>query len=133
MNTAYIVQDSKRNLDVSQKDIISSDKFPGGERIQCQRLYKDYLYLFEKVNAAGYDSSIASIACRKKLAHFCDDDVIVAIGAPFLIGAAIAWAAAHNQGKVKVLEWDRYVDAYRMRVLNMFDKKGNIDDKESPF
>ena len=130
MSTAYIVQDSKRNLDVSQKEISTGD----GSRpfIPCSEVYDEFTYLFEKVNAGGYDSSIASIACRRKLIHFCDDDAIVAIGAPFLIGAAIAWAAAHNQGRVKVLEWDRYVDAYRIRVLNMFDKKGEVKD-DSPF
>lgn len=43
---------------------------------------------------------------RKNLEHFTDDDFILAIGNPMLIGWAVALAADANNGKVSMLQWN---------------------------
>lgn len=123
MSTAYIVQDSRRDLDIPNHDLLLD-----GSKKTLREVYNDFVHLFERVNAAGYDEGTVSAACRRKLSSFGDENAIVAIGAPFLIGASIAWAAAMNNGRVTVLEWDRHIDAYRSRTLNMFEQKGDLDD-----
>ncbi len=47
----------------------------------------------------------------RKLADFSDDDHILCIGNPALIGFAMAFATDANQGRVQVLQWmhDRYL------------------------
>lgn len=42
---------------------------------------------------------------REKLADFSDDDYLLLIGNPALIGFATAIASAANNGRVKLLQW----------------------------
>lgn len=44
---------------------------------------------------------------KNKLRNFSDEDYILPIGNPVLIGIVTAMAAKSNVGKVKVLNWDR--------------------------
>lgn len=44
---------------------------------------------------------------KRKLAGFCDDDYLLAVGDPKAIGIATAIAAHMNRGIVKILSWDR--------------------------
>lgn len=48
---------------------------------------------------------------NQQLRHITPDDYIVAIGDPVLFAAAAGCAMGHN-GKVKVLHWDRKMNAY---------------------
>ena len=49
---------------------------------------------------------------KKKLKDFCDDDYLLLIGDPVLIGIATAVAADINRGRVKFLKWDRETAQY---------------------
>lgn len=49
---------------------------------------------------------------RNKLASFTDDDFIVPIGDPAAIGMATAIAAQANNGRFKLLKWDREHERY---------------------
>lgn len=52
-------------------------------------------------------SSVHVVAeLNRKLAKFSDEDYLLLIGNPALIGFAVAIAAQWNQGRVKVLQWD---------------------------
>lgn len=44
------------------------------------------------------------------LAEYTEDDYIIAIGDPILIGAAMAIACRNAGGKVKVLKWSRHLE-----------------------
>lgn len=44
---------------------------------------------------------------ERKLSKFTDDDYLVLAGDPVCIGIACALAALNNNGKYKVLKWDR--------------------------
>src|SRR5574343_1813958 len=49
---------------------------------------------------------------RTKLAHFTDEDYILLIGDPAAIGVVCACAAEWNQGRFKMLKWDRQTGKY---------------------
>lgn len=49
---------------------------------------------------------------KKKLQKFSDDDYILLIGDPVLIGVATAVASDINVGKVRFLKWDRETAQY---------------------
>ena len=44
---------------------------------------------------------------KKELSTFCDDDYLLLIGDPAIIGLCCAIASDINNGKFKVLKWDR--------------------------
>ncbi len=43
---------------------------------------------------------------HEKLEDFTDDDFLLLIGNPCLIGFVVAIASSYNQGRVSVLQWD---------------------------
>lgn len=49
---------------------------------------------------------------RQKLANFTDEDFIVPIGDPAAIAMAASIAAQVNDGKYKLLKWDRASESY---------------------
>ena len=49
---------------------------------------------------------------RTKLKDFCDEDFILPIGDPAAICAASMIAASMNNGRVRVLRWDKFVQRY---------------------
>jgi hypothetical protein len=49
------------------------------------------------------DSVLADL--HHKLAEFGDDDYLLLMGNPCLIGMAVAVAAGYNEGNVKMLQW----------------------------
>ncbi len=53
------------------------------------------------------------------LAGFTDDDYLLPIGNPVLIGWAMALAAAHNGGKVAVLVWSSRDQRYTPAVSRL--------------
>ena len=49
---------------------------------------------------------------RRKLRGFTDDDWLLAMGDPAIIGVSFAIAAEVNQGRVNLLKWDRMEKSY---------------------
>lgn len=60
----------------------------------------------------SFSSGPAVFILRKKLQKFCDDDYLLLIGDPILIGLASIVAAGFNNGKVRFLKWDRQEKKY---------------------
>lgn len=58
------------------------------------------------------DSGSAVQLIQQKLATFCEDDYLLAIGDPAAIGIACAAAAQANAGRFKILKWDRQEREY---------------------
>lgn len=59
---------------------------------------------------------------REQLKHFTDADFLVPIGDPAAIGIACALAAQYNNGRFKMLKWDRVDRRYyevRINLSNM--------------
>ena len=57
-------------------------------------------------------TSPAMSEMRHALRNYCDDDFILALGAPAFLVAAGAIAAGHNNGRVHVLHWDKSMQKY---------------------
>jgi len=55
------------------------------------------------------DVTDAIMKLESALADYCEDDYIIAIGDPVLIGAAMAIGARNAGGKVKLLKWNRHL------------------------
>jgi hypothetical protein len=58
---------------------------------------------------------------REKLETFGDDDFIIATGDPAVISAAVIVAAARNNGRVKLLRWDRNVAMYMALQIDLHE------------
>lgn len=56
---------------------------------------------------------------RFELKNFCDDDAILPMGHPALIGLTVAVAASFNNGRVRQLSWDRKLEEYIEIVANI--------------
>jgi hypothetical protein len=68
----------------------------------------------------------ATPAVRKlarSLSKFTDDDYLVLVGDPVLIGLATALAAGANRGRVKVLKWDRRSFTYHCVQIDLYPKE----------
>jgi hypothetical protein len=74
-------------------------------------VYGDLEILFH-----GNDIGIALqpnvIALQHALRNFSDDDFILPVGSPVLIGLASIIAAKANRGRITFLSWDRRTRAY---------------------
>lgn len=76
----------------------------------------DYGTLFDLLSptAAPFNSPPIITELTKKLRDFSDDDCLLAIGNPVLIGWATSIAAGFNGGRVRSLQWSgrdqRYIE-----------------------
>lgn len=62
-------------------------------------------------------------ALREKLSDFCDDDYLVPIGDPSIMVAATAIASHFNNGRVRLLKWDRARHMYWPVQLDISGKE----------
>ena len=65
---------------------------------------------------------------RRHLSHFNDDDYLMAVGAPTLIGWATALAADSNLGRVNMLVWDRECREYIGVVAQLWGRRPRSTD-----
>lgn len=69
---------------------------------------------------------------KRKLADFTDDDYILATGDPAVIGAATVVAAWFNNGRVKMLRWDRSMSMYMELQIDLLERsESNADRKKA--
>tara|TARA_Y100001938_G_C7848339_1_gene309545 strand:- start:114 stop:428 length:315 start_codon:yes stop_codon:yes gene_type:complete len=59
---------------------------------------------------------------KKKLAGFNDDDFLLAMGDPAIIGISFAIAAHFNEGRVAMLKWDKLERMYYEVLVNIFEQ-----------
>lgn len=92
--TVYVIQE------MPYKDILSAEEY--GELVSIiepgYQLYISPEPIVEKVRSA--------------LKNFNDDDYLLLIGDPSIIGVACAVASDINMGRFKVLKWDRRREKY---------------------
>ena len=63
---------------------------------------------------------------RRKLRNFSDDDWLLAMGDPAIIGIAFAIAASINHGRVNLLKWDKIERSYYPVKVNL--RGGGIEN-----
>lgn len=61
---------------------------------------------------------------RNRLSKFCDDDYLVLIGDPVALALAFCVAAEANQGRVKVLKWDKQDVRYYPITIELYPQRG---------
>jgi hypothetical protein len=59
---------------------------------------------------------------ERKLSKFNDNDFLMLAGDPVCIGVACALAAVSNNGRFKVLKWDRLEQRYFPINVNLYQK-----------
>ena len=94
MSTVYVVQENPK------VDIVSANKFGELKALADKR---------EQVHLMP-ESIISNL--KKQLKYFNDEDYLLLLGDPALIGAAMTVASNYNNGNVKVLKWDRMEKMY---------------------
>lgn len=59
-----------------------------------------------------FNATLVSKELLDKLSRYCDDDFLLLVGNPILIGLATAAAAQINDGRVKFLQWSGSQKSY---------------------
>jgi len=62
---------------------------------------------------------------KRRLQHFNDDDWLLPMGDPAIIGVAFAVAADINNGRINLLKWDKFERIYYPVKIQV---RGGIDD-----
>ena len=65
--------------------------------------------------------------CYFYLKNYTDDDYLLMMGDPSIIGVACAIVAQNNVGRFNVLKWDRQEAKYYPIKFNLYEK-GELDD-----
>lgn len=95
--TVYVIQDTKW---VDPKDGQLKPKFdfsPAAEFGQLSFLLGS--------NASPFNLAPVLPELQERLKGFSDDDYLLLVGSPVLLGLAVAIAADYNDGNVKMLQW----------------------------
>lgn len=93
-NKVYVVQESPG------KNLVAAQSFGELETLLTQD------------RQIAFNSQPVVRALRTKLRQFSDHDYILCIGDPAAIGIAIAIACLFNEGRCKLLKWDRQSTSY---------------------
>ena len=91
--TVYVIQEMGRNIRSAEK-------------------FGDLKVLLPDNRQIVLSSGPISFKLRQELKTFSDDDYLLLIGDPAIIAVAAAVAANVNNGRFKVLKWDRDDKAY---------------------
>lgn len=97
MAKVYVIQNTHR-LDRGSSTLIPKYDLSSAER------FGELVYLLTP-NAKPHDQSVIA-ELKEKLREFTDDDHLLLVGNPALIGFACAVAADWNEGRLSVLQWD---------------------------
>lgn len=97
--TVYVVQKPQRR-DARTGEIV--DLFPGLEK--AAREFGEVRYLLSPT-AAPWRTESAVRELNEKLQNYGDDDHLLLVGNPVLIGLTVAIAADWNDGRVTCLQW----------------------------
>lgn len=105
----YVVQDQGRNITQATK-------------------FGEIRILLPQKSQISFSPGFVTNELRKKLSDFNDTDFLLLMGDPVAIGLAVAIAAYWNQGKVKMLKWDRQDKLYYPVSINIYPKTEVLDE-----
>lgn len=95
--------------------------------LETAREHGELVYLLSP-NAAPFRPQPIVEELREKLADFGDDDCLLLIGNPCLIGFAVTTAADFNGGRVRLLQWSGKDQRYISVDVDLFpDLPGEQD------
>jgi len=99
MSRVFIVQNQMRRAP-DNSGMVTRYDFASAEQ------YGNLVYLLGP-SAGPFNPPSIITELHEKLADFSDEDYLVLVGNPCLIGWAVAIAADHNGGCMKLLQWGR--------------------------
>ena len=94
------------------------------------REYGELVPLFEEGKQIMLSPAPAVRKAKEKLRNFNDDDFLLLIGDPSMIGLACAVASDYNRGKYKVLKYDRRSFKYFPIQIDL-NERNTRDERES--
>lgn len=123
MSIVYIVQKPVKILRDGNGAIV---KYQTMFDTRTAQRYGDTQILCEPGDISSYpDKAIALL--QKQLAVYNDNDYILPTGDPVLSAAAVTIAANVNNGRVKILKWDKFDKAYTILQYDFSPKEHNYD------
>lgn len=105
MSNVYVVQ---RQMRFDHDKGVLVPRFP---TIAQAEKWGPIIYALEP-NAHPYDPEAAIGTLHSSLKDFCEDDYLVLVGNPILLGLATAICAHYNSGKVRFLQWSARTGDY---------------------
>ena len=83
------------------------------------KIYGDFIFLLGS-NAKPFRSDSVLKDLHLSLKDYSDNDYLLLIGSPVLIGFAVAIAADNNQGQIQLLQWNGDLNQYIVIKNNIF-------------
>lgn len=83
-----------------------------GRDLSDATTFGDLEILIPAEEQAGYSTQPTIRKINRKLSNFTDDDYILLAGDPAIIALSAALACKHNNGRFKMLKWDRLEEKY---------------------
>jgi hypothetical protein len=88
------------------------------------RSFGDIVFLVPPIEQATVSSQLIVNRMLQHLVKFTDKDYLLLSGDPVAIATASALAAYHNEGRFRVLKWDRMSSRYLPIRVDITLKKG---------
>ena len=111
--TVYAVQQQMR-FDQTRKELV-----PRFTSINKAERWGQIVYVLSP-SAHPFNPELVLGDIHERLSGFSDDDHLLLIGNPGLIGMATAIAAYYNEGRVKLLQWSGRHNEYTEIVVKIY-------------
>lgn len=111
--TVYVVQEQ---IVFDGRTGQNTPRFP---TIEKAKVFGDLKYILEP-NAHPFNQEAILGKFHASLVNFSDDDYLILVGNPILLGMATSIAANYNSGRVKFLQWSGRGERYIVVQSEMF-------------
>ena len=85
--------------------------------------YGEIKFLFTERAQLVYSAGSIIHKLRKKLDKYNDEDFLLLVGDPAIIAVAAVVASESNNGKFKLLKWDRIASKYYPISVDLYNKE----------
>ena len=85
--------------------------------------YCEIKFLFTERAQLVYSAGSVIHKLRKKLDKYNDEDFLLHVGDPAIIAVAAVVASEANNGKFKLLKWDRIASKYYPISVDLYNKE----------
>lgn len=115
MSKVYVVQDTRR---------YENGEYVSVHDLTPAREFGELVYLLSPTAAPWKPDNILNDLWTK-LEDFCDEDYLLMVGNPALIGLAAAVACEVNDGRIRFLQWHGREQSYKPVEAQVFDPSGD--------
>ena len=95
---------------------------PVGKNINPASEFGEIKYLLRGDSQILFSAGFVTNSMKSQLSNFNDNDYLLLIGDPVAIGIATAIACQWNQGRAKLLKWDRQESKYYPIQIDTYQK-----------